>query len=117
MGEMGMPAKTHCCACSRDMWVDDEDLDDPSFCRACRHKYPPSLLKAVIDDFGSALKLRTGEVIRFVRADPKGDYVTLHTDSEHWGDDFSHPLPYLCPRGVDVRVEDIVWCVDAPDRS
>jgi hypothetical protein len=33
----------------------------------CAYRYPPSLVKAASDPFTYLLKLRTGEVIRFMR--------------------------------------------------
>ena len=77
-----------------------------------------ALAKACQDDsFDYALKLRSGEVIRFV-----GAYVL----SPEWIHLFVMPkrcqpennrLPFLADRGVDVRIADIVWVMDAPEGS
>jgi hypothetical protein len=87
-------------------------------CPTCRVRYPESLLKACIDPFDYACGLRTGEVIVFQTAHLRGEYVTLTiypTESEPFRPHAIHRrLPYPCPRGVDVRVADIVWCADAP---
>lgn len=79
-------------------------------CDACSKRYPPSLIKACVDPLDYALKLRTGEVIRFEVAaiNGGGEWVTLTNCSG---------LEHECPRGVDVRISDIVWCADAPDGS
>jgi hypothetical protein len=79
-------------------------------CTLCRQHYPPSLLKATVDCFDYALKLRTGEILYFASATISGDYATLESQ-----DPFSASNP--CPRGIDVRVDQIVWCADAPKGS
>lgn len=85
-----------------------------------KERYPPSLLKATEDHFDYALKLTTGEVIRFTEATIHGDYVTLHPEGGVDGRGFDPSLgnrQFSCPRGVDVRVDQIVWCADAPEGS
>lgn len=93
-----------------------EDLDDPDLSIAPfeRLRSPPSLLKATQDYFDYALKLTTGEVIRFAQAKIHGDYVTLEP---LFGEPFKFHRDYHCPRGVDVRLDQIVWCADAPEGS
>lgn len=90
-------------------------------CDECRRKYPPSLIKACCDPFAYALGLRDGTVIRFEQASICGEFasLTLHDDWMRWHmpDPPHHGLPYPCPRGVDVRIADIVWCADAPSGS
>ena len=44
-------------------------------------RIPPSLRKALCDPFDYALKLRSGEVIRFSSALIDGDFVTLGLDN------------------------------------
>lgn len=75
--------------------------------------YPPALAKACCDLFDYACRLRTGEVLRF-------DYAHAVTPKivnlSHPDNDFSGCLGRImlpCPRGIDVRVEDIVWIADA----
>lgn len=74
---------------------------------------PRSLAKACQDDnFEYALQLRTGQVIRFTGASISGEFAHLTA----YGGNFPE-LPYPCPRGIDVRISDIVWCADAPTGS
>jgi len=98
-----------------------DEMGPGAVCKVCEPRYPPSLLKAVCDQFDYALKLRTGEVLRFQSAEIHGNYVTLTLIRPFLAagaDEFPQDdLPYLCPRGIDVRVKDIVWCADAPDGS
>jgi hypothetical protein len=84
-----------------------------SVCYPCQKRYPASLLKASVDPFDYALKLITGEVVRFESASINGDYVHL----EGVRSDDSGGLPYGFARGVDVRVDAIAWCADAPEGS
>ena len=79
----------------------------------------PSLRKSMHDQFDYALRLRTGEVIRFYSADFISDeWVHLTFDScVPQVEDGVPQLPYPACRGVDVRISDIVWCMDAPEGS
>ncbi len=98
-------------------------------CPQCALKFPPSLLKACWDCWDYAVLLRNGMWLRFRIAEIHGDYVTLHTNSpdkmasnflngkDEFGDGVANKLPYPAPRGIDVRVSDIVLCVDAPEGS
>src|SRR5206468_2842452 len=91
-------------------------------CEDCRPMFPLSLLKATIDPFFYALRMSTGEVIHFVQATIHGDYVRIggDTDGENQpldNDEVNSKLPHRFYRGLDVRVQDIVWCADAPDGS
>lgn len=106
-------ARGHCLGCGE--WVSGETNPD-WICRSCERRYPPSLLKAVSDPFDYVLRLRTGELIYFETAAILGEWVTLTLkensrtmEPSTMGKDC---LP--CPRGLDVRVRDIVWCADAP---
>jgi hypothetical protein len=89
----------------------------PTACPVCQDRYPPSLLKAAGDAFDYALRLRSGEVIRFETAEIHGAYATLRGIDRWGGDRHLGDLPYPCPRGLDVCVGDIVWCADAPTGS
>jgi hypothetical protein len=102
----------------------DTALDaDHAVCDSCRRFYPPSLLKAAEDCFDYALRLSSGEIIRFHSAKIHGDYVTLYGgdgsyDSQALVDCQQHSsMPFIFDRGLDVRVSDIVWCADAPSGS
>jgi len=85
--------------------------------------YPPALYKACWDSFDYAMRLRTGETWLFAEARPiNAEWVeiTLLQDrdschQERWaavGHPESPRPPF--PRGVEVRVSDIVWIADAP---
>jgi len=92
-------------------------------------KLPPALEKACGDPFDYVLKLRTGEIIRFSEAEIHGDYATLtiHGDSrfafQHQGQPLIANPPsvaaanFCFERDIEVRIEDIVWCADAPHGS
>ena len=74
----------------------------------------PALAKACADEFDYALRLRTGEVIRFVSAcmvDHTWVHLVLGDSLEQPPHDF---IAYPAERGVDVRLSDIVWVMDAP---
>lgn len=107
-----------CNACKEDHactpYVDGSWTDfSPTFCRACERRYPASLLKAAVDPFDYALGLRTGETVFFYELRIDGDYVHLtYYDFGHAEPD--HTLQFGKERGIDVRVDDIVWCCDAP---
>ena len=77
---------------------------------------PPSLWKATMDPFRYAAKLRSGEVVEFEAATIDGEWVRLYAGGHPpYEERFpSGVFGFPCPRGVDVRIEDIVWCVDAP---
>jgi hypothetical protein len=105
-----------CVCCGRPTAVDDEFLKDQA-CRRCRRRLPPALVKAVGDRFQYACRLRTGDIVRFTGAAICGEYATLELDTQLWPGDPARDVPYPFPRGLDVRIEDIVWCGDAPDGS
>ena len=96
-----------------------DDLKAAVATAAKARSYPPSLLKATDDTFDYALKLTTGEIIRFSQATLHGDYVTLLPAGGWNGPGFDPPFQghLTCPRGVDVRLDQIVWCADAPEGS
>jgi hypothetical protein len=77
-----------------------------------------ALAKACVDNpFNYALKLRTGEVIAFCGAEIiSPGWVRLEVFPMECQPD-GHALPYPADRGVDVRVADIVWVMDAPEGS
>ncbi len=85
-------------------------------CRPCALTVPPSLLKAAIDNpFDYALGLRSGHVLRFKGCQFHGAWVTIMLGEGVR----SEPLGthYTFDRGVDVRLDEIVWCADAPQGS
>lgn len=116
MSETESPSHMLCTICQ------DRAASQDGVCIPCLRTYPPALIKAACDPFDYALRLETGEVLRFTSATIHGEYVTLVSD----GDDktfaadaipAAQRLAYPCPRGVDVRVSAIVWCADAPEGS
>ena len=65
--------------------------------------WPPALLKALDDPFEYLITLRTGEEIYFTNAKYlNSDFVKLDGIKE-W------------PRGIEVRVSDIMYIADAPN--
>jgi hypothetical protein len=76
-------------------------------------EYAPSLLKATEDSFEYALKLTTGEVIFFAEAIIYGNYIRLIGVKDFITD----KREIDAGRGLDVRADQIVWCVDAPEGS
>jgi hypothetical protein len=86
----------------------------PAFCSSCQKHYPASLRKAVADPFDYALRLVTGEVIRFTSAHIQGDYIHLSFGNQSESD---NALPFVFARGIEVRADAIVWCADAPEGS
>ena len=76
-----------------------------------------ALAKACVDHFDYALKLRTGEVIRFTDAKIiRPGWIHLDV-TPLYGCPESNGLPFPADRGVDVRIADIVWVMDAPEGS
>jgi hypothetical protein len=75
-----------------------------------------ALAKSCLDyPFDYALKLRTGEVIAFAGAkilSPEWMCVEVKPPNEQ-----RFTLPYPAPRGMDIRISDIVWVMDAPEGS
>jgi hypothetical protein len=107
-----------CEVCTTGLGVSSHDggFIEP-FCRTCLHRYPASLLKSVIDPFMYALKLRTGEVVYFQECRIDGAYAHLTLQELYMGNlipDGVETVVHGGERGIDVRVDDIVWCVDAP---
>src|SRR6516164_3065130 len=91
------------------------EIGDDVVCDSCSRFYPPSLLKAASDFFDYALRLSSGEIIRFRSADIHGDYVTLYGgDGSHCSGSLADcgqdpALPFIFDRGLDVRLSEIVW--------
>lgn len=105
-----------CCVCRKE-FEGREDDPEPA-CPTCSLELPPSLLKACGDPFAYALGLKSGTVIEFCEARITGRWVKLEgvmTGGECPFDKliFGHRFY----RGLEVRLEDIAWCADAPDGS
>lgn len=75
-----------------------------------------ALTKACFDVFDYALKLRTGEVIRFSDATVLcKDWI--HLDLSAFDQPEKDGVPFKAVRGMDVRIADIVWVMDGPEGS
>jgi hypothetical protein len=87
-------------------------------CDACYARYPDELIKAVGDPFEYAMRLTSGELIRFESAIIKGEWVHI-TGSGYtkYNEPVFPELPHPCPRGISVRISEIVWVADAPNSS
>jgi hypothetical protein len=105
----------------------DENEPPPFACQVCKSKYPPALLKATCDPFLYALGLRDGTVVDFESAEIYGEWVTIHGENDESGrsgmsdesgeSSGSRWKGRDCPRGVDIRLSEIVWVADAPNGS
>ena len=112
---------TMCSVCHHQMLEDRAGSMDA--CPTCVATIGDVLVKAVTDDFDYAIGLRTGDVIRFTSAHYAGDNWIYLVGVDNWGDNSAllrnhredHNNP--CPRGLQVRVTDIVWAADAPNGS
>ena len=82
-------------------------------CSSCENRYPPSLLKAAIDPFSYGVLLRDGTYFEFQEAQIHGDFVHLTSQTAAFAADETNARWHF-PRGVDIRVSDIVLCADAP---
>src|ERR1019366_8850551 len=80
-----------------------------SLCTSCYLTVPKSLVKASIDEFDYALNTRDCLYVRFTSACIAGQFALLTVTSAS----SSHTFP----RGLEIRISDIVWCADAPDGS
>jgi hypothetical protein len=70
-----------------------------------------ALAKACFDPFDYALKLRTGEVIRFESASLiNSEWIHISIGDLPQIDS----LPYKAERGIDIQISEIVWVMDAP---
>ncbi len=104
------------------MEINRSKMYDPSECDCERFTNmltgSHALAKACLDNgFDYALKLRTGEVIRFIGAEIlTPEWIRLEVAHPHNQPDENY-LPYKADRGVDVRIADIVWVMDAPEGS
>ena len=119
---MDMQTQTHGCPHCNRIFQQSEAPEEPEpVCESCRYLYPPALLKAAGDYFDYALRLSTGEIIRFRSAKIHGDYATLYGgDGGYEAQSLlkdNPSLPFSFDRGIDVRVSEIVWCADAPNGS
>lgn len=102
---------------------EEKDLIAVDGCRECLERYGRFLLKANIDPFFYLARLEGGEVVFFEECIIEGDWILLIPSgglSDH-GEGFAsmtltspNGLRCSCPRGISVKVEQIVWVADAP---
>jgi hypothetical protein len=87
----------------------------PPICPSCMLLFPPAILKAMEDPFYYAVGLRNGMVIYFECVeDVYGEWLILRLlEGDIEGRTNPPELP-PCPRGLEVRLSDIVWAADAP---
>jgi len=78
-----------------------------------------ALDKASCDHFDFAIKLVTGEIICFESLDILNDkWVHLNGIRKDFHEQPQNTLiPFLASRGMDIRIEHIVWVMDAPNGS
>ncbi len=85
-------------------------------------KIPWPLKKATQDEFSYACEINNGMIVKFSKAEINGEWVTL---SETNGTIDLTYSPKICsfdatsplmsfPRGIVVKISDIVWVADAP---
>lgn len=76
-----------------------------------------ALAKACEDPFDYAMRLRTGEVIAFSSAQMLNE-EWVHIDLKPLNEQpLENRIAYPADRGMDVRLSDIVWVMDAPEGS
>jgi len=89
----------------------DEVTSDPRY-----QGLPDALIKACFDTFDYALALRNGYVIRFEAASVSSDGKWVHLQMDYTLHAMTG-IDYSFDRGIDVRIEDILWVADAPEGS
>ena len=107
-----------CVFCDTPLELDD--LEASKVCKICISKLPASLIKANFDaPFKYAMKLRDGSLVHFSAATIIGDWVHIVGTEENVQEIVFEPsdVPLTRPRGMDVRIADIMWCADAPRGS
>ncbi len=92
-----------------------EDFERSLFAKG----WPSHLVKAVGDSFDYAAFVRGLGVVRFTSAEVSGDGTFVRLRDWHVEPYDARPgvFPYGCPRGIEVRVADLVWVADAPEGS
>jgi hypothetical protein len=123
--EKTTPALVKCDGCNAEVDPGFQDEAGITFCFLCR-RLSPVLQKALTDQpFDYACGLTTGEIIRFGSAtirDGCRDWVWLEdisdlNDGESRRVTKIKTIPYPCPRGIEVRIDSIIWLADAPQGS
>lgn len=85
-------------------------------CEQHARRFPPALLKAAGDPFDYALRLVTGEIVYFNECDLYDGWahVSAFDDDLRKSWHGTTPFEIKADRGLDVRLEHIVWVADAP---
>jgi hypothetical protein len=78
---------------------------------------PPSLARALVESAEYALRLRTGEVVHFTRAERHGQFVVLYAPPSGPPDPRLEAGSAAFPHGLEVRISDIVWAARGPSQS
>ena len=78
---------------------------------------PPSLRRALVDHGDYALRLRTGEVVQFTRAERRGPFAVLFALGQPATNLVANEPASDFPNGLEVRISDIVWCARGPLRA
>jgi hypothetical protein len=89
--------------------------EDEETTRLKSHLGSEDLVKACQDEFTYALKTKTGDVFFFRSAKVIGldwIHITLLHHSDLMGQ--VQPFTFCAERGVDIRISEIVWVIDAP---
>jgi hypothetical protein len=94
-------------------------FEDWGFCRRCMDRYGHHLLKSTIDPFEYAIRLTSGDLIYYQEAAIKGDWVVIPYDgftARHHGEGVPPRATDNPPweRGLQIHVDAIAWCADAP---
>jgi hypothetical protein len=75
------------------------------------------LAKSCWDPFDYLLKLKTGEIINYSEARLIND-DWIHLDfHDYQVEQRNNEIPSRCNRGIDVKLSEIVWVIDAPYES
>jgi hypothetical protein len=90
--------------------MDTKQIDNSSLAATDRADFGGSrvLAKASRDPFIYAAGLRSGMIVQFERAVAGGEWVTLHGVSQ-----VEPPITLPTGRGIEVRLADISWLIDA----
>jgi len=81
------------------------------------HGYPRPLAKACFDSFFYALRLSSGQTVTFAEAKPINREWVEIVGSEKDKEFIHMDGIFTFPRGVVIRVSEIVWVADAPNGS
>lgn len=101
----------------KDHYQEEQRRLEESYTRLILAGWPDTLIKACSDPFTYALKLRDGSIIQFEHASEGINLKWAHlTNVQFLAADRlkTEFAPMTFDRGIDVRIDDIVWVADAP---